>query len=216
MNAKALVVVSSVLMVVIASQTRLPSSKLTAFRVSNFSKAKEDDPEAAKKDIVNILEEWCEMDEEKEYSVHIIPCCTDKSFRRWLALVVFRHGRPWFLRHSDFRRIGIHFDPYFFGFTQLYPTSTSGDRIVADIIAVTGLGGHAFGSWVGRETGKMWLRDFLKDDFPDCRVLIYGHDFKPRERCKDSILSFVDTFLANLEGIRSNPVVFSSSNVCTS
>lgn len=47
------------------------------------------------------------------------------------------------------------------------------------IVAVTGLAGHALGSWRGKGTlRKMWLKDFLQDDLglPDCRTMIYGYD----------------------------------------
>ena len=46
--------------------------------------------------------------------------------------------------------------------------------IDADVIALTGLAGHAFGSWAS--TGRMWLRDMLPLDMPQCRVMSYGYD----------------------------------------
>ncbi|KAL0632553.1 hypothetical protein Q9L58_008574 [Maublancomyces gigas] len=50
------------------------------------------------------------------------------------------------------------------------------------IIAVTGLAGHAFGSWRSRKSGKMWLRDFIPEDLQEnllnARVLTYGYDTK--------------------------------------
>jgi hypothetical protein len=144
-----------------------------------------------------------------EYSIHIIPGCTKKTSRKWMAIVDFKSVLPSFLQdhHNYTSPNGIHFDRDFLGFTQLYPTTTSGDGIVADIIVVPGLGSHAFGSWVGRKTGKMWLRDFLKEDLPDCRVLLYGYDSKLGNRSTDNILSFGDTFMANLDGIRRDRVV---------
>jgi hypothetical protein len=50
------------------------------------------------------------------------------------------------------------------------------------VIAVTGLGGHAFGSWRSRAATDrsvdrpMWLRDFLALEFPDLRIMTYGYD----------------------------------------
>lgn len=35
------------------------------------------------------------------------------------------------------------------------------------IIAVTGLAGHAFGSWRSRGSPRMWLRDLLPKDIED-------------------------------------------------
>lgn len=44
------------------------------------------------------------------------------------------------------------------------------------IIAVSGLSGHAFGSFKQRGGPFMWLRDGLPKDLPDTRVFIYGYD----------------------------------------
>ena len=62
-------------------------------------------------------------------------------------------------------------DKDFYGFTPLY---TPEEDIEADIIAVTGLAGHAFGSWAA--SPDMWLRDFLPNDLPKARVLLYGYN----------------------------------------
>jgi len=50
------------------------------------------------------------------------------------------------------------------------------------VIAITGLGGHAFGSWRSRASATrpidrpMWLHDFLPEHFPDSRIMTYGYD----------------------------------------
>ena len=62
-------------------------------------------------------------------------------------------------------------DKDFYGFTPLY--TPEGD-IEADIIALTGLAGHAFGSWAA--SPHMWLRDFLPEDLPRARILLYGYN----------------------------------------
>lgn len=53
----------------------------------------------------------------------------------------------------------------------------------ASIVAVCGLGGHAFGSFKSKTDGYMWLRDSLGVDVcavdsgkPMARVMIYGYD----------------------------------------
>jgi hypothetical protein len=47
------------------------------------------------------------------------------------------------------------------------------------IIAITGLDGHAYGSWRAKgNLGRMWLRDFLPKDLPCCRTMIYGYNSK--------------------------------------
>ncbi|KAI5838332.1 hypothetical protein DFP73DRAFT_485975, partial [Morchella snyderi] len=48
------------------------------------------------------------------------------------------------------------------------------------VIAVTGLGGHAFGSWRSRNGGAMWLRDFLHKEYPQTRIMTYGYDSRLR------------------------------------
>ncbi|KAL7276144.1 hypothetical protein RUND412_000877 [Rhizina undulata] len=49
-------------------------------------------------------------------------------------------------------------DVNFYGFTQLY--EVKGKEIAADIVAVTGLGGHAYGSWRGKSRGFHTLADY--------------------------------------------------------
>lgn len=49
------------------------------------------------------------------------------------------------------------------------------------IIAVHGLGGHAFRSWTFRGPGSngagaMWLRDFLPDEISQSRIMTYGYN----------------------------------------
>lgn len=49
--------------------------------------------------------------------------------------------------------------------------------MISSIIAVTGLGGHAYGSWRSKEEPReMWLRDYFAERFPRCRTLIYGYN----------------------------------------
>jgi hypothetical protein len=53
---------------------------------------------------------------------------------------------------------------------------------IYSVIAITGLGGHAFGSWRSRiATDRpvdrpMWLRDFLPMEFNNIRIMTYGYD----------------------------------------
>lgn len=46
--------------------------------------------------------------------------------------------------------------------------------VFTSIIAVTGLGGHAYGSW-SHSDERMWLRDYLPKDAPNARILTYGY-----------------------------------------
>jgi hypothetical protein len=49
------------------------------------------------------------------------------------------------------------------------------------IIAVHGLNGHAYGTWTCCEDSRaniepMWLRDFLPNQLPSARILVYGYN----------------------------------------
>jgi len=44
------------------------------------------------------------------------------------------------------------------------------------VVAVTGLAGHAYGSWRSQTTYKMWLKDFLPEDVTNVRIMTYGYD----------------------------------------
>lgn len=68
------------------------------------------------------------------------------------------------------------------------------------IIAITGLAGHAFGSWKSRKSSKMWLRDILPDDLPSARILTYGYDTRlagshSNARILDYAKEFLDTVM---------------------
>ncbi|KAK3112466.1 hypothetical protein LTR53_011243 [Teratosphaeriaceae sp. CCFEE 6253] len=64
-------------------------------------------------------------------------------------------------------------DKNFLGFTPLNETVADPE---ADLVAVTGLAGHAFGSWAHTRR-RMWLRDYLPCDLQlKVRVLIYGYN----------------------------------------
>ena len=44
------------------------------------------------------------------------------------------------------------------------------------VVAVTGLGGHAFESWRNGESNQMWLQDFLPNNIKGIRVMTYGYN----------------------------------------
>ncbi|KAL0633451.1 hypothetical protein Q9L58_007664 [Maublancomyces gigas] len=84
--------------------------------------------------------------------------------------------------HLSVRGTGSEFeaavDSHFRGLTPLNDTPNPS----VDIIAVTGLAGHAFGSWKSHGCPEMWLRDFIPDDLLEngynARILVYGYDTK--------------------------------------
>lgn len=47
---------------------------------------------------------------------------------------------------------------------------------VISIIAVTGLAANPYGSWTGKQSRRMWLREFLSQDFKNCRTITFGYD----------------------------------------
>ncbi|KAI1416951.1 hypothetical protein F5Y13DRAFT_153431 [Hypoxylon sp. FL1857] len=108
--------------------------------------------------------------------------------------------------------VDLNIDCHFHGLTPL--NTPKGDDII-DVIAVTGLSGHAFGSWRNRNSSRMWLMDFLpKDIGENLRILTYGYDSDLRTKGKRSMLEFRRKFLQNLmiaRGSRvdtSRPIIF--------
>lgn len=68
------------------------------------------------------------------------------------------------------------------------------------IVAVPKLNGHAYGSWRGRgRLQMMWLRDFLEEDLPHCRVMIYGYNSKLASNSVHTIPDYTDSFLEELK-----------------
>ena len=76
------------------------------------------------------------------------------------------------------------------------------------MIAITGLGGHAFGSWrsriaVGRPPDRlMWLRDFLPQKFPKARIMTYGYNSSPKEPNNANLTDYRRGFIQCLENSR--------------
>lgn len=71
------------------------------------------------------------------------------------------------------------------------------------IIAITGLDGHAYGSWRGKgNLGRMWLRDFLSKDLPRCRTMLYGYNSKLSSHGIDTILDYGREFLGEIQRVR--------------
>ena len=94
----------------------------------------------------------------------------------------------------------MRIDKDFYGFTPLY---TPWGKIEADVIAITGLAGHAFGSWAASEH-HMWLRDFLPRDFPRTRILLYGYNSRlAHSQSRSIIADFTNNFVAKFHTMRS-------------
>jgi hypothetical protein len=80
-------------------------------------------------------------------------------------------------------------DEHFHGLTVLCSPPSHEHQV--DMLAISGLGSHPYGSYVNKQDGHMWLTDSLIRDMPSARVMIYGNDTK----LQDSV-SFED-----LEGL---------------
>jgi hypothetical protein len=65
-----------------------------------------------------------------------------------------------------------HVDKDFIGFTPLCEPEDAD----VDIIAVTGLGGHAVGSFRSMDGMCVWLRDFAPQDISRARFITYGYN----------------------------------------
>nr|POF20689.1 kinesin light chain [Quercus suber] len=63
-------------------------------------------------------------------------------------------------------------DHDFIGFTPLCDPVDA----TVDIVIVTGLGGHALGSFRSADGTSVWLRDFAPKDVPRARFITYGYD----------------------------------------
>ncbi|KAH0556219.1 hypothetical protein GP486_005853, partial [Trichoglossum hirsutum] len=97
----------------------------------------------------------------------------------------------------------IIIDSHFEGFTPMSSFENDADHKI-DIVAVSGLGGHAFGSFKERGGKHMWLRDALPIDLPNARVLIYGYHTKlANSRSFQDLEALASTFRASLGAIRS-------------
>jgi hypothetical protein len=87
------------------------------------------------------------------------------------------------------------------------------------VIAVGDLGGHAFESWIGHNTGKMWLKDFLPNAVKGTWLMSYGYSHREYDETMDiDFLDYRRNLLQTLENARrSTPVcILDSAPVCTS
>lgn len=75
------------------------------------------------------------------------------------------------------------------------------------VIAVPGLGSHAIGSWKSPSNNDLWLRDYLPDDVPNIRILLYGyHTSLLGNDYKDSIENLGSRFLESIKAFRADNV----------
>ena len=121
------------------------------------------------------------------------------------------------------------FDTHLRGFTSLcsfqnasdhkieYVTTLQNHKALPDrrsCIAISGLGGHAFGSFKERGGYHMWLRDSLPHDLPGARILIYGYDSRLEDsQSFQNVTTLAGQFRNQIQAIRGvSPI---SSEICT-
>ncbi|KAL7271292.1 hypothetical protein RUND412_005959 [Rhizina undulata] len=197
----------------------LPRRASTVFRIKNIPAKFE------VLDLEKILRERLSDEERTNVNITFVPSCYwAQSGTKW-ALVDFlpipgfllnmandkTESSKFYLQLEDERILTI--DINFYGFTQLYDVQ-KGLEIAADIVAITGLGGYAYGSWRGKHTKKMWLLDFLAEDLPNCRTIIYGYNSNLKSRGVHTIQDYKIEFLNEITEIRKSeeeikrPVIF--------
>lgn len=76
------------------------------------------------------------------------------------------------------------------------------------MVAVTGLSGHAYGSWRNRANGRMWLEDFLPKHFQtNIRILTYGYNSSLKMAGQHSLLEYSRSFIQDLTNARASLLV---------
>lgn len=100
---------------------------------------------------------------------------------------------------SESEQRHIHVDSRFNGWT---PLNNPRAPIQADVVAVTGLAGHAFGSWA-HDHHHNWLRDYLPMDMPNLRVMTYGYDSQlgPEQLSRQDLELHAADFATKLRGL---------------
>ncbi|KAK9772031.1 putative Protein kinase domain-containing protein [Seiridium cardinale] len=138
----------------------------------------------------------------------LVPACHPRQTTR-VALVQFRPKPPAYLSHLVNDKTGMaefhsHIDDWiisldsgFFGLTQISDKPRKETEL--DIVFITGLDGHAYGSWTARQSGVTWPRDFLKVDLPQARVMTYGYNTKLSNAMLHTFDDFVTDFLSCIE-----------------
>ncbi|KAL9615625.1 MAG: hypothetical protein Q9160_009365, partial [Pyrenula sp. 1 TL-2023] len=100
----------------------------------------------------------------------------------------------------------IKIDDKFMDFTPLSSPPPDQDYDF-DVIALPGMGGHAFVSFMVKDEhgiwGFMWLRDELPNWLPKARVMVYGYDAKLKgSKSKQTIANLGEHFKNSLTTMR--------------
>ncbi|KAK1246563.1 hypothetical protein MKX08_000365 [Trichoderma sp. CBMAI-0020] len=112
----------------------------------------------------------------------------------------------------------LSIDKDFYGLTTLFDPTPRDHKI--DVIALSGLGSHAFGSFRQRKGSHMWLRDSLPYDLtsentnkPMARIMIYGYESgvvnsSNMQNLEDLATTLHNSLLAIATGSKLKPIIF--------
>ncbi|KAH8896423.1 hypothetical protein GQ53DRAFT_714083, partial [Thozetella sp. PMI_491] len=96
------------------------------------------------------------------------------TFSQTPALIANPQQDEWSIKIAGFSDPLI-LDRHFLGMTKLH--NAEDNEFQCNIIAVSGLASHPFGSWQpSGDKSFMWIRDALPGDMPKARVFLYGYD----------------------------------------
>ncbi|TFB02189.1 hypothetical protein CCMA1212_005710 [Trichoderma ghanense] len=128
-----------------------------------------------------------------------------------------QNGRTWQIplpQEPDSQPVGeqwLAIEKDFHGITTLYAPPPEDHRI--DIVALSGLGHHAFGAFTDKRGTHMWLRDSLPWHLvsetlgrPMARVMIYGYDSAiAGSKSMQNIEDLATMFHSSLHALAANP-----------
>jgi len=80
--------------------------------------------------------------------------------------------------------------------------------ICCSVIAVTGLAGHAFESWMSPKTNQMWLKDMLPREFQNIRIMTYGYhsSLDVQGKPEKKLVDYRRLFIEDIQNARSTVV----------
>ncbi len=84
---------------------------------------------------------------------------------------------------------------------KIFYSGKPGKAAVADIVFLHGLGGDAVNSWAVEST--CWVRDFLKLDLEDVRILSFQYDAGIFSPSRAGVFGHAQTMLSDLALVRS-------------
>lgn len=144
------------------------------------------------------------LSEDTELTVHSLACHPTRPGEK-IATLGFSKI-PTYLEKSQEHSITLGkrrqlvLDTHFEGFTPLHSIEDEESQIY--IVALSGLNGHAFGSFKQKKGGRMWLRDDLPCDLEHARVFVYGYDTDPSHNSFQNIYDISEKFRLGISWIR--------------